>query len=98
MATKTIAQYEAELAELKAKLDAKSQKTCKVTEKGGISVYGLGRFPVTLYPEQWDALAAFIPSVIKFKDEAVKAGLIVQSKADNEAFQAAKAAKNVEVK
>jgi hypothetical protein len=25
----------------------------KVSEKGGISVYGLGRFPVTLYKEQW---------------------------------------------
>ena len=25
----------------------------KVSEKGGVSVYGLGRFPVTLYYEQW---------------------------------------------
>ena len=25
----------------------------KVSEKGGVSVYGLGRFPVTLYQEQW---------------------------------------------
>ena len=25
----------------------------KVSEKGGLSVYGLGRFPVTLYKEQW---------------------------------------------
>ncbi len=39
----------------------------KVSEKGGVSVYGLGRFPVTLYLEQWmrlldstDALRAFI--------------------------------------
>ncbi len=28
----------------------------KVSEKGGLSVYGLGRFPVTLYPEQWEKL------------------------------------------
>ena len=28
----------------------------KVGEKGGVSVYGLGRFPVTLYYEQWDRL------------------------------------------
>jgi hypothetical protein len=28
----------------------------KVSEKGGISVYGLGRFPVTLYVEQWNTL------------------------------------------
>lgn len=27
--------------------------TFKVSEKGGVSVYGLGRFPVTLYKEQW---------------------------------------------
>jgi hypothetical protein len=41
--------------------------TLKVSEKGGVSVYGLGRFPVTLYKEQWlklldmaDELRAFI--------------------------------------
>jgi hypothetical protein len=39
----------------------------KVSEKGGVSVYGLGRFPVTLYKEQWaklldlsDQIKAFI--------------------------------------
>jgi hypothetical protein len=39
----------------------------RVSEKGGVSVYGLGRFPVTLYQDQWarlldsaDALRAFI--------------------------------------
>lgn len=30
--------------------------TLKVSEKGGLSVYGLGRFPVTLYKEQWERL------------------------------------------
>jgi hypothetical protein len=28
----------------------------KVSEKGAVSVYGLGRFPVTLYQEQWEKL------------------------------------------
>ena len=28
----------------------------KVSEKGGLSVYGLGRFPITLYQEQWTKL------------------------------------------
>jgi hypothetical protein len=28
----------------------------KVSEKGGVSVYGLGRFPITLYKEQWTKL------------------------------------------
>lgn len=30
----------------------------KVSEKGGLSVYGLGRFPITLYKEQWTKLLA----------------------------------------
>ena len=41
--------------------------TMKVSEKGGLSVYGMGRFPVTLYKEQWlklldmsDDIRAFI--------------------------------------
>ena len=50
----------------------------KVSEKGGVSVYGLGRFPVTLYYEQWvrllgvsDALGEFIETnkaKLKLKD------------------------------
>lgn len=32
--------------------------TCKVSEKGGLSLYGLGRFPVTLYRSQWERLLA----------------------------------------
>jgi hypothetical protein len=32
------------------------QLTMKVSEKGAVSVYGLGRFPVTLYQEQWQKL------------------------------------------
>lgn len=30
--------------------------TMKVSEKGGLSVYGMGRFPITLYKEQWSKL------------------------------------------
>lgn len=30
--------------------------TLKVTDKGGLSLYGLGRFPVTLYRSQWEKL------------------------------------------
>jgi len=53
--------------------------TLKVSEKGGVSVYGLGRFPVTLYKEQWsklldiaDQIRAFIKeheTVLKAKDK-----------------------------
>jgi hypothetical protein len=48
----------------------------KVSEKGGVSVYGLGRFPVTLYKEQWTRLLAMaddIRSFIKENDSKLKA-------------------------
>jgi hypothetical protein len=35
---------------------AQSRGSIKVSEKGAVSVYGLGRFPVTLYKEQWAKL------------------------------------------
>jgi hypothetical protein len=73
----------AELERLKAENEQlKSQRgravSLKVSEKGGVSVYGLGRFPVTLYKEQWrrlldmaDEIRAFIrehESELKTKD------------------------------
>lgn len=45
----------AEIAQLKSKKTA-GELTFKISEKGGLSVYGLGRFPVTLYKEQWRKL------------------------------------------
>jgi hypothetical protein len=48
-------QLRAENAALKAP-KASKPITFKVGEKGGLSVYGLGRFPVTLYREQWEKL------------------------------------------
>jgi len=52
---------QAELERLRAEnaaLKSRSSRgvTLKVSEKGGVSVYGLGRFPVTLYKEQWAKL------------------------------------------
>jgi len=35
----------------------------KISEKGGLSVYGLGRFPVTLYKEQWLKLLEMAPEI-----------------------------------
>ena len=51
-------ELKAELERLRAEnaaLKNRSQRgvSLKVSEKGGVSVYGLGRFPVTLYKEQW---------------------------------------------
>src|SRR6266446_5341775 len=51
-----IAEQDKIIAALKAQSDRKL--SCKVTDKGGVSVYGLGRFPVTLYASQWDKLLA----------------------------------------
>ena len=62
----------AELERLRAENEKLKQRgsravSLKVSEKGGVSVYGLGRFPVTLYKEQWaklldmaDEIRAFI--------------------------------------
>jgi hypothetical protein len=71
----------AELARLKAENEQlKSQRgravSLKVSEKGGVSVYGLGRFPVTLYKEQWTKLLSMadeIRAFIKENDAKLKA-------------------------
>jgi hypothetical protein len=72
---------QAELERLKAeneRLKAGRGRTTglKVSEKGGVSVYGLGRFPVTLYKEQWTKLldmADEIRAFIKDNDARLKA-------------------------
>ena len=38
----------------------------KVSEKGGVSLYGMGRFPVTLYKEQWLRILASAPEIEAF--------------------------------
>ncbi len=40
----------------------------KVSDKGGVSVYGLGRFPVTLYKEQWVKLLNMADEIRSFID------------------------------
>jgi hypothetical protein len=70
----------AELERLKAENERlKGQQTrgvtLKVSEKGGVSVYGMGRFPITLYKEQWIKLldtADEIRAFIKANDAALK--------------------------
>jgi hypothetical protein len=55
MAEPTYEELKARLAELEKKGAGRrsGELDFKVGEKGGVSVYGLGRFPVTLYYEQW---------------------------------------------
>jgi len=55
MAEPTYEELKAKLAELEKQVQGKKRGALefRVSEKGGASVYGLGRFPVTLYYEQW---------------------------------------------
>jgi hypothetical protein len=45
---------------------ARGQMSLKVSEKGALSVYGLGRFPVTLYREQWEKLLGMSDHIKQF--------------------------------
>jgi hypothetical protein len=65
---------QAELARLRAENETLKQKrntsvSMKVSEKGAVSVYGLGRFPVTLYQEQWQKLLALADEIKAFIEE-----------------------------
>ena len=63
----------AELERVKAENEALKKRgqrggstMLKVSEKGAVSVYGLGRFPVTLYKEQWEKLLAMSDEIKGF--------------------------------
>lgn len=59
LATMTADDLRALVPQLLAKLEEANKPralACKVSEKGAVSVYGLGRFPVTLYRTQWERL------------------------------------------
>lgn len=61
------AEQRAKIAE--EKLATKRVISFKVSEKGALSVYGLGRFPVTLYIGQWERLIAAVPALQTFASE-----------------------------
>ena len=66
----------AENAQLKSK--DKGRLTLKVSEKGALSLYGMGRFPVTLYKEQWLRILASAPEIeafIRENDSKLKKGV-----------------------
>jgi hypothetical protein len=62
----------AELERLKAENESLKRRprggstSIKISEKGGVSVYGLGRFPVTLYKEQWQKLLGMADEIKTF--------------------------------
>ena len=59
----------AENEQLKAEKKSGRALSMKVSEKGGVSVYGLGRFPVTLYKEQWAKLLDMADDIREFIKE-----------------------------
>ena len=64
-------ELQAEIERLRAenealKKHARGQMSLKVSEKGALSVYGMGRFPVTLYREQWEKLLAMADQIRQF--------------------------------
>lgn len=67
MAEPTYEELKARVAELEKKGDRRGgELEFRVGEKGGVSVYGLGRFPVTLYYEQWIRLLEAAPRLREF--------------------------------
>ncbi len=67
-------QMKEELERLRTENEAlkkRSEKglSLKVSQKGGVSVYGLGRFPVTLYKEQWEKLLDMSDDIRAFIQE-----------------------------
>ena len=65
---------QAELERLRAenealKGSATRRETLKVSEKGAVLVYGLGRFPVTLYKEQWEKVLDMAGDIRAFLTE-----------------------------
>jgi hypothetical protein len=73
-AKKRIAELEAQVASLKTAVRA----TIKVSSKGGVSVYGLGRYPTTLYLSQWEKLLDMVPQIEAFI-KSNKASLAVKA-------------------
>ena len=55
-----------ENAALKAAKETRGVVSFRISEKGACSVYGLGRFPVTLYKEQWDRLLSKVEDLRAF--------------------------------
>lgn len=76
MSEPTYEELKAQLAALQKQSGQKRSGTLdfRVGEKGGVSVYGLGRFPVTLYYEQWIRLLGAAEELKKFLEEQKSEG------------------------
>ncbi len=76
MAEPSYEELKARVAELEKQGPGRrsGQLEFRIGEKGGVSVYGLGRFPVTLYYEQWMRLLDAVPQLRKFLEEGKSQG------------------------
>jgi hypothetical protein len=67
MSEPTYDEMKSELEKLKAQKEKRTgDLSFKVSEKGAVSVYGMGRFPVTLYQEQWTRLLGVAEELKEF--------------------------------
>lgn len=68
----------ARIAELEKQAGTRKDRKLefKVSEKGGVSVYGLGRFPVTLYCEQWSAILGIADELRAFIEQEKQKGTL----------------------
>jgi len=66
-----LARLEAENKALKDQIEQRKpgQLRLKISEKGGLSVHGLGRFPVTLYKEQWKLMLEHAEEIKTFLEQ-----------------------------
>jgi hypothetical protein len=69
MSEPTYEELKARLAELEKQPRRTGSLEFRVSEKGGVSIYGLGRFPVTLYYEQWKRLLDVAEKLSEFLEE-----------------------------
>lgn len=69
MADELSASEREELEQLRKEKEARGKRGelfLKVSQKGAVSLYGLGRFPVTLYKEQWERILGFSEAIKAF--------------------------------
>ena len=89
-----LAQMMAEIEALKAQNAALTKAkvaglSYKVSEKGAVSVYGMGRFPVTLYKSQWETLFANVEGIKGFIEANASKLSTVEDRDERKAQKAA---------
>lgn len=67
VSTMTLAELKAEVERLHSQLDRRTG--IKIGPKGTVVVSGFGKYPVSLYADQWERLSGIMPQVVKFIEE-----------------------------